>query len=40
MIRRAIELQDALDIYALKLQKSGDAFDQETYDNDYLLKQE
>jgi len=40
MIRRAIELQDALDIYALKLQKSGDAFDQETYDNDYLSKQE
>ena len=27
MIRRVIELQDALDIYALKLQKSGDAFD-------------
>jgi hypothetical protein len=38
MIRRALELQEALNIYSLKLSKNGDEFDQETYDNDYLLK--
>jgi hypothetical protein len=27
MIRRAIELRDALDIYALKLKRSTDSFD-------------
>ena len=40
MIRRALELQEALDIYALKLHRNSDAFDQETYDNDYLSEQE
>ena len=40
MIRRALKLQEALDIYALKLHRNSDAFDQETYDNDYLSEQE
>ena len=40
MIRRALELQEALDIYALKLHRNGDDFDQETYNNDYLSPRE
>ena len=36
MIRRVLELQEALDIYAFKLHRNSDAFDQETYDNDYF----
>jgi len=40
IIRRALELQEVLNIYALKLYRNSDAFDQETYDNDYLSEQE
>ncbi len=40
MVRRALELRDALNIYALQLHTTGDAFDQETYDNDYIKPHE
>ncbi len=40
MIRRALELRDALDTYAIKLNVSKDVFDQETFQEDYLSKDE
>jgi hAT family C-terminal dimerisation region len=36
MIRRALELKEALDIYATKLRVSSDELDAETYKEDYL----
>ena len=36
MIRRALKLQKALNIYALKLYRNSDAFNQEIYDNNYF----
>ena len=36
MIRRGLELREALDTYALQLHVSKDAFDKETAENDYL----
>jgi hypothetical protein len=36
MIRRGLELREALDTYALQLHVSKDAFDRETAENDYL----
>jgi len=40
MIRRALELREALDTYAAKLSISADLFDQETFNNDYLKEEE
>jgi len=40
IIRRAIDLKEALDIYALKLRVSTDEYDQETYQSDYLTEEE
>ena len=36
MILRALELRDALDVYAAKLSVSKDVLDVETFQNDYL----
>jgi len=36
MIRRALELQEALDTYAAKLSVSKDVLDLETFNDDYL----
>ena len=36
MIRRALELREALDIYALKLRDSSDPYDTETSEKDYI----
>jgi hypothetical protein len=36
MIRRGLELREALDTYAAKLHVSTEAIDQETFENDYL----
>lgn len=36
MIRRAIELRPALDVYAAMLHVSIDAFNKETFEEDYL----
>jgi len=40
MIRRALELKEALNIYALKLRVLTDPYDIETFNNDYLSGQE
>jgi hypothetical protein len=40
MIRRALELREALDTYAAKLHMSKEAFDQETFEQDYLSDEE
>ena len=40
MIWRALELRDALDTYAVKLNVSKDVFDQETFREDYLSEDE
>ncbi len=40
IVRRMLELRDSLNIYALQLHTTGDAFDQETYDNDYIKPHE
>ena len=40
MIRRASELKEALDLYALKLRVSKDPYDIKTYEDDYLLEDE
>ena len=40
MIQRALDLKEALDIYALKLRVSTDEYDQETYQSDYLTEDE
>jgi hypothetical protein len=40
MICRALELREALDVYALRLNVSKDAFDQETFTEDYLSDDE
>lgn len=40
MIRRALELREALDIYATKLRVSTEALDKETYEHDYLTPAE
>jgi len=40
MIRRGLELRDALDTYTVKLHVSNDELDQETFDNDYLDEDE
>jgi hypothetical protein len=40
MIRRVLDLRNTINIYALQLNRKGDAFDQETYDNDYLTETE
>src|SRR5271168_5406254 len=40
MIRRALELREALDIYAGKLRVSNEALDEETYQQDYLTPEE
>jgi hypothetical protein len=40
MIRRALELREALDLYANKLRVSVDSLDAETYEHDYLTPQE
>jgi hypothetical protein len=40
MIRRALELREALNTYAAKLKVSKDSLDQETFDNDYLTDNE
>ena len=36
MIRRALELREALDLYATKLRVSIEALNKETYTKDYL----
>jgi hypothetical protein len=40
IIRRALELREALDTYATKLYMSKEDFDQETFKQDYLLDKE
>jgi hypothetical protein len=40
MICRALELREALDVYVLRLNISKDAFDQETFTEDYLSDDE
>jgi hypothetical protein len=40
MIRRALELREALDLYALKLRVSTDEYDLETFTDDYLTASE
>ncbi len=40
MIRRAIDLREALNIYALKLRVSTDPYDVETFNDDYLTDKE
>ena len=40
MILRALELRDALDVYAAKLSVSKDVLDVETFQNDYLSQDE
>jgi hypothetical protein len=36
MVRRAIELKDAVNAYLAQLHRSSDVFDKETFDNDYI----
>ena len=38
MIRRALKLRDALDIYALKLRSANDEYDLETFRQDYITE--
>jgi hypothetical protein len=40
MIRRALELKEALNMYAAQLRGSKDALDKEVLDNDYLSDNE
>jgi hypothetical protein len=40
MIRRALELKEALNAYAAQLRGSKDALDKEVLDNDYLSDNE
>jgi len=40
MIRRALELRPALDVYAAMLHVSTDSFDKETFEQDYLNDRE
>jgi hypothetical protein len=40
MIRRALELKEALDLYALKLRVSKDPYDIKTCEDDYLSEDE
>lgn len=38
MIRQALELKDALDLYALKLRVSTNPYDIKTYKDNYISK--
>ena len=40
MIRRCLELREALDVYAAKLRISTEKYDMETYEHDYLTDKE
>ena len=40
MIRRALELREALNLYALKLRVSTDEYNLETFTDDYLTASE
>lgn len=40
MIRRALELKEALNTYAAQLNVSKDVLDKETFNNDYLSSEE
>ena len=40
MIRRYLELREALDVYAAKLRISTEKYDMETYEHDYLTDKE